>query len=112
MELRQYFDILRRRWLSLVITALLILAVASLITLAMPKRYTATTSLFFAVAGESVSDLAQGSTFAERQMSSYAQVATSPMVLEPVVQRLELDTNGYGAREVGRGYSSCRYGHP
>jgi polysaccharide biosynthesis transport protein len=92
VELRQYFDILRRRWLSLVITALLILAVASLITLAMPKRYTATTSLFFAVAGESVSDLAQGSTFAERQMSSYAQVATSPMVLEPVVQRLDLDT--------------------
>ena len=90
MELRQYFDILRRRWLSMVVTALVILAITSLTTLAMPKRYTATTSLFFAVAGESVSDLAQGSTFAERQMSSYAQVATSPMVLEPVIERLSL----------------------
>jgi polysaccharide biosynthesis transport protein len=90
VELRQYFDILRRRWLSIVVTALLILALASLTTLAMPKMYTATTRIFFAVAGESVSDLAQGSTFAERQMSSYAQVATSPMVLEPVIQRLGL----------------------
>jgi len=92
VELRQYFDILRRRWLSMVVTTLLILAIASLATLAMPKRYTATTSLFFAVAGESVSDLAQGSTFAERQMSSYAQVATSPMVLQPVISRLGLNT--------------------
>jgi capsular exopolysaccharide synthesis family protein len=68
----------------------LVLALTSLVTLTMPKKYTATTRLFFAVAGESVSDLAQGSNFAEKQMSSFAQVATSPMVLEPVVRRLAL----------------------
>jgi polysaccharide biosynthesis transport protein len=92
VEPREYLVILRRRWLSVLIIALFTLAAASLLTLAMPKEYTATTRLFFAVAGESVSELAQGSNFAEKQMSSYAEVATSPLVLEPVVQQLALPT--------------------
>ena len=90
MDLGQYFDILRRRWLSVLIPAFLTLALASLVTFTTPATYTATTRLFVSVTGESVSDLAQGSTFAQTQMSSYAQVATSPMVLEPVVRRLAL----------------------
>jgi tyrosine-protein kinase len=92
VEPRDYLDILRRRWLSVLIIALTTLAVASLLTLAMPKKYTATTRLFFAVASDSVSELAQGSNFAEKQMSSFAKVATSPLVLEPVVQQLALPT--------------------
>jgi polysaccharide biosynthesis transport protein len=92
MYLGQYLHILRRRWLSVLITTLMILGLASLVTLAMPQKYTATTRLFFAVRGASVSDLAQGSSFTENQMSSYAQVATSPMVLAPVIQRLALPT--------------------
>jgi succinoglycan biosynthesis transport protein ExoP len=92
VEAREYFDILRRRWLSVLVIALTTLTVASLLTLAMPKKYTATTELFFAVAGESVSELAQGSSFAAKQMSSYANVATSPLVLEPVVRQLALPT--------------------
>ena len=93
MELGDYLDILRRRWLGVLIIALTVLALASAVTLLMPKKYTATTRLFIAVAGESVSDLAQGSNFAEKQMSSYAEVATSPHVLEPVIGLLGLRTN-------------------
>ena len=43
-------------------------------------------------AGDSVTDLAQGSNFAEKQMSSYAEVATSPRVLAPVIGQLGLRT--------------------
>ena len=77
---------------DILVIALTTLATVSLATLAMPKMYTATTQLYFAVAGDSVSDLAQGSSFAEKQMSSYAKVATSPLVLDPVVQQLALPT--------------------
>jgi capsular exopolysaccharide synthesis family protein len=90
VELGEYLDILRRRWLGVLIITLTTLALASAVTLAMPKKYTATTRLFISVAGESVTDLAQGSNFAEKQMSSYAEVATSPRVLEPVIQQLGL----------------------
>jgi succinoglycan biosynthesis transport protein ExoP len=92
VELGEHLDILRRRWLGVLIIALATLALASAISLAMPKKYTATTRLFIAVAGDSVTDLAQGSNFAAKQMSSYAEVATSPRVLTPVIAQLGLVT--------------------
>jgi polysaccharide biosynthesis transport protein len=92
LQLGEYLDILRRRWLGVLIIALTMLALASAVTLAMPKKYTATTRLFIAVAGESATDLAQGSNFAEKQMASYAEVATSPRVLVPVITQLGLRT--------------------
>jgi polysaccharide biosynthesis transport protein len=93
VELSEYLDILRRRWLAVLIIVLTTLALASAVTLAMPKKYTAITRLFIAVSGgESVTDLAQGSTFTAKQMSSYAEVATSPRVLIPVIAELGLRT--------------------
>lgn len=92
MDLHDYLELLRQRWASVVIVALACVAVAAGLTLAMTPSYTATTRLFFAVeASETATDLAQGSSFAEKQMTSYAQVATSPLVLGPVVERLDLD---------------------
>ena len=91
MELRAYLNILRRRWLMVALVALSALALAAVVTLLMTPRYTATTRLFFGVEGTgSAADLAQGSTFAEKQMTSYAEVATSPLVLGSVIERLDL----------------------
>src|SRR5687767_7659054 len=90
VDLSEYLDILRRRWVAVLVIALTTLALASAATLAMPKKYTAVTRLFISVAGESVSELAQGSSFAEKQMASYAEVATSPRVLAPVIDELGL----------------------
>jgi polysaccharide biosynthesis transport protein len=92
VELHDYLDILRRRWLSILVIALTALALASLVTLMLPKKYTATTQLLFFVAGNSAADLAQGSNFAEKQLASYAEVAISPVVLDPVIKDLELRT--------------------
>ena len=93
MDLHDYFEVLRRRWVSVAIVALATLALAAAVTLAMTKQYTATTRLFFAVEGsKTATDLAQGSSFAEKQMTSYAEVATSPLVLDPVIDRLNLET--------------------
>lgn len=93
MDLAGYLLVLRRRWLTLAIVALATLAAATVVTLAMPTKYTATTRLFFGVqSGESATDLSQGSTFAEKQMSSYAQVAVSPLVLDSVIRELGLQT--------------------
>ncbi len=91
VELRDYFDVLRRRWMSFGLVLLVVLMGASAYALLAPARYTATTRLFFAVQGSgTVTDLAQGSTFAEKQMTSYAEVARSPIVLEPVISTLGL----------------------
>src|SRR5690606_24823287 len=81
-------------WLTITAIALATLAAAAVATLLMTPQYTSSTRMFFAVqGGESVSDLAQGSTFTEKQMASYAEVARSPIVLEPVIETLNLDVS-------------------
>ncbi|GAB2571054.1 tyrosine-protein kinase domain-containing protein [Microlunatus antarcticus] len=91
MDLRGYLKVLQRRWISILVITLATLAVTAGITFALTPQYTASTRLFFGVQGaQSGSDLAQGSTFAEAQLTSYAQVATSPLVLAPVIQNLGL----------------------
>ncbi len=91
MNLHDYAVILRRRWKILAIVVLSVLAVAAGFTLALTPQYTASTRLFFAVQGtQSTSEMAVGSAFAENQMKSYRDVATSPLVLEPVIRKLGL----------------------
>lgn len=55
--------------------------------------YRATTSLIFAMStGSSATDLNQGSAFTQSQMFSFAQLVPSSSVLEPVIEKLGLDT--------------------
>ncbi len=92
MELGDYLRVLRNRWLSVAVVAVIVATAAVAATLLATPQYSSSTRMFFAVqGGESVSDLAQGSTFTEKQMSSYAEVATSPLVLEPVIESLGLE---------------------
>src|SRR5690625_2604863 len=100
MDLGDYVNVLRSRWLTVVSVALLTIAATAAATLLMTPQYTSSTRMFFAVqGGESVSDLAQGSTFTEKQMSSYAEVATSPLVLAPVAEELGISAD---SRELAR----------
>lgn len=56
-----------------------------------PPTYTSNAALFVSVNGAgSASDLAQGTTFTQKQVESYVEVATSPLVLQPVIDRLGL----------------------
>jgi polysaccharide biosynthesis transport protein len=82
VNLGEYAEMFRRRWLAMAVIALTVLALTSTATLAMPERYTATTRLVFSPAGKSVSDLSDASQLAEKQMLSFAEVATSPLVLD------------------------------
>src|SRR5829696_7791621 len=92
VEPREFFDILRRRWLSIVTVTLLTLASVAAMTLMMPKSYTASTQIFLAGSGDSVSALAPASSVVEKQMASYAEVATSPKLLNKVAEQLGLNT--------------------
>ncbi|NUU07311.1 polysaccharide biosynthesis tyrosine autokinase [Leifsonia sp. C5G2] len=54
--------------------------------------YTATSSLYFSLNfGGSANDLNQGSTYTQNQMLSFAQLAESALVLQPVVDQLNLE---------------------
>lgn len=81
--------LLRRQWWVIAIASIVGAGLAAAASAQAVPTYTATTRLFFAAqTSESASDLAQGSSFTERQMDSIAQVATSPLVLREVALQL------------------------
>lgn len=89
MPLGEYLRLLRDQWKAIVATTLAVLAIAAGVIMLQTPKYAASAQLFFSVqAGESVSELAQGSSYTEKQMSSFSEVAKSPLVLQPVVDRV------------------------
>lgn len=94
MELADYLVVLRKYWISIVAVTLVGLLAAGGASLLMTRTYTASTSVFLTVqSGNTAGELQQGSTYAENQVKSFAQVVTKPVVLDPVIKQLSLATN-------------------
>jgi capsular exopolysaccharide synthesis family protein len=94
VSLREQLAVLRRRWRSLAALSVLGVAVTGGASLAATPTYTATAGIFFSTtSASSANELAQGATFTRDQMSSFATLATTPAVLDLVIDRLHLDTD-------------------
>lgn len=92
MELQDYLLIVRKRWLSIVLLTVFGAAAGAGLALTTTPMYKSTTQLFVSVqGGASTSDLLQGANFTRQQVTSYAQLVTSPLVLNPVIDDLGLD---------------------
>lgn len=93
MELSDYIAILRKRWISIVAITLAGLVAAGAITFASTPIYQASAQVYVSVRGTSnSSELFQGSNFIVRQVKSYSSLVSSPRVLQPVIDELDLDT--------------------
>ena len=92
MEPIDYLRTITRRWLLIIIVGLLGGAVAWGYAATLPAQYQATNSVFVTSdRGETTSELLQTSTFTQNLVESYAQLATTPTVLGPVINQLGLD---------------------
>jgi succinoglycan biosynthesis transport protein ExoP len=94
VELKDYIRIGRKRWRIIVAVMLVVLAGAALATALSPKIYQAQTQLFVSTSGgnDNSSTLLSGSNFTQQRVLSYADVITTPTVLDPVIASLKLDT--------------------
>jgi capsular exopolysaccharide synthesis family protein len=93
VELKDYIRVIRKRWQIIVAVTLVVLAGAALATELSPKVYEATTQLFVSTSGSSDSSaLLSGSNFTQQRVLSYADVITTPNVLDPVIKTLQLNT--------------------
>lgn len=101
--LRRAWDALRRSWLIILVSGVLVGAASfGLSSMATPV-YQARATLFFSLdRSETVSELTQGSTYTQGQMVSFARLATSSRVLEPVVDELGLSAS---PRDLARSVS-------
>ncbi|WP_435203106.1 polysaccharide biosynthesis tyrosine autokinase [Janibacter sp. GS2] len=88
MELQDYLKILRKRWLTIVITTLVAMGLAAAVTALQTKQYTSSTQFFVSVSGADTAALQQGSTFTQQRVKSYASLLTTPRALDPVAKEL------------------------
>lgn len=91
MNTRGPLHVLRRRWISILVVTVVGLLGGLAYAWSAPVTYQAKAGAFFSlVSGSSASDLVQGSTYAQNQVESFAQLATTPEVLQPVIDSLGL----------------------
>lgn len=91
MELRDYLHILHRNWILIIAITLVGLLGGGLVSFLTKPVYTAETQLFVATQSSgSVQDLQTGNSFIQARISSYVKTATTPTVLQPVIDTLGL----------------------
>ena len=91
MEPIDYLRTITRRWFLIVLLGLLGAAVAWGYAASLPAQYQSTNSVFVTSdRGETTSELLQTSTLTQNLVQSYAQLATTPTVLDPVIRELGL----------------------
>lgn len=102
VEIRDYIRVLRKGWVFIVALTLIGTALAATYSILQTPEYQATSKVFVSVqTSGSVSDLTQGGNFAQNQVKSYADVVTTPVVLQPVIAKLGLATSvGQLAKQV------------
>ncbi|GAA2043666.1 polysaccharide biosynthesis tyrosine autokinase [Yaniella flava] len=93
MELRDYLRIFYANWVLIVVTTLVGVAAAAGFTFLATPQYEAQSKLYISVQTDSQAsgDLLQGSNFAQQNMATFAELATTESVLEPVAEELSLD---------------------
>jgi succinoglycan biosynthesis transport protein ExoP len=93
VELKDYIRVIRKRWQIIVAVMLVVMVGTALATAISPKVYEAQTRLFVSTqGGGGVNDLVSGSNFTQQRVKSYADVITTPNVLDPVIRILHLNT--------------------
>ena len=92
MEFHQYLQVVRQYWRSILAVLVLTVAAAAALTFAQTPVYSSSSAIFLTVdSGGSAGELSQGAVYAERTVASYVSVATTAIVLEPVIEELGLD---------------------
>lgn len=92
MGLEEFVKLLRSRWITVSVTAILTIAGAAAYTLLQTPLYESNTRLFVSTtSGESTTDLYQGSRYSQERVLSYSQLATGETLAQRTIDRLDLD---------------------
>jgi capsular exopolysaccharide synthesis family protein len=92
VDLRGFLRALARRWLSISLLTLAGLGAGLAVTAATTPQYQAGSELFVSTRDASdITALNQGSVFSQARVQSYADVISSPRIVEPVIRQLGLD---------------------
>lgn len=91
MELNDYLRVLRRRWVLILVTALMGLAVSALVTLATTPLYSSTARLFVSTSQGDTNTAYQGGLFSAERVASYSKLVSGRKLAGMVKEDLGLD---------------------
>ncbi|TFV96980.1 polysaccharide biosynthesis tyrosine autokinase [Orlajensenia leifsoniae] len=94
MDFKQTIRVIRRQWIPVVVTILAgILAAIAYVAVA-PAQYTTQTKLLLEPTGGTgtAQELVAGNNLLVQQVGTFTQLASTPVVLQPVIDELGLDT--------------------
>ena len=91
MELQDYIRVLHKNWIIIVVTTVTAVAAALAYSLLAPPVYTASAKVFVSTSSaDSTSDLAQGNSFTQQRVRTYADLVKTAAVLQPTIDDLNL----------------------
>jgi len=92
LHLRDYLRILQRNWMLIAMSTLLAVATAAAYSIAQAPLYEASTKVFVSTQSSgTVTELQQGNSFTQQAVKSYADLVTTPIVLDPVMEQFGLE---------------------
>lgn len=92
MTLHDYWEILRRSWILIVVSTLVGAGAALGLSMAMTPVYQAQAQLFVSVqSADEIASAYSGGLYVQQRIKSYVDVVDSPGVLDPVIEKLGLD---------------------
>lgn len=92
MDIRTLLAVLARRWLITLGIFILCIAAALGYSKVAPKTFESQFSVFMATKPSQNTDLLNSGAFGQQRAKSYSHVINSPLVLQPVIDKLKLDT--------------------
>ncbi|MDQ0726880.1 polysaccharide biosynthesis tyrosine autokinase [Microbacterium sp. W4I20] len=92
MTLQDYFEALRRQWIVIVALTIIGAGAAFGYSRTLPPEYSSTAAVMvIPQRGDSTNELVQGSSYVQSLVQTYAVLASSPLVLTPVIDDLGLE---------------------
>lgn len=95
MTLRDVLAAVRKHWVLMLLPVLVLAGGIGYLSVTAVPQYRAHAAVYVTIAAaDDPGDLNQGTSYTQAQMLSYARLASLPVVLDPVVERLGLDETG------------------
>ena len=103
MELKEYWAVIRRRWMTIVACLVVAVAVAAVLTWQSTPLYASTARLFVSTSSSDTNAAYTGELFAAQRAASYADLVQSTRLAQRVSESLEDET---GDATLGRQVSA------